>query len=539
MTGGERTAIGSLQWTLTPAGRSLVPDADLDLEGHLKSGRATVVKHGQHRTVYRVILNNGEAVYWKHCRLNGPRAWWRDCFRGPKAKLEFDRLRELTDRGVPTIEPLAWARFQGRWPRGSFLITRALDGTVPLDDYLIHQQPGSPAARRELTVALAGYVARLHAAGVVHPDLHPGNLLIRTGQGTLDFFLIDVHDVELRPPLGGPARARNLALLNRWFQLRTSRTDRLRFWRAYAGSAAANEGARQVESETDRSVSGLWASRDIRCLRENRHFRRVRGPGVFGMAVRDLDPEVIAGFVSAPDAPFAGVDAELLKASRSATVCVVSVPTPDGPRPMVYKRFCVTHRTDYVAALFRAPPALRSWINGHALRDRGLPTPRPSLVLHRRRWGLPEVGYLLCDLVADARNLHDAVRDAGPVERVRLTEELSRWVRLMHDRGISNRDLKAANILIRSDGGCQFIDLVGVRTRRRVPRGVRVRDLARLSASFVASPHVNWRDRVRFLQTYLLRGLRGRGDWKDWWIQVAGATEAKVRRNEKRNRPLA
>jgi serine/threonine protein kinase len=171
--------------------------------------------------------------------------------------------------------------------------------------------------------------------------------------------------------------------------------------------------------------------------------------------------------------------------------------------------------------------------------DRGLPTPRPWLVLHRRRWGFAGVGYLLCDLVADARNLHDAARKTGPVEREQLTDTLARWVRLMHDRGISHRDLKAPNILVRADGACEFIDLVGVRTRRRVPRVIRIRDLARLNASFVASPHVTWRDRVRFLQTYLLRGLRGPGDWKDWGRQVFAATEAKVRRNERRNRPLA
>jgi serine/threonine protein kinase len=206
---------------------------------------------------------------------------------------------------------------------------------------------------------------------------------------------------------------------------------------------------------------------------------------------------------------------------------------------MVYKRFRVTHMSDYLAGLFRPAPALRSWKNGHALIDRGLPTPRPWLVLQRRRWGLPGLGYLLCDLVPEARHLHDAVRAADPAEKQRLAEVLARGVRLMHDRGVSHRDLKAANILVRPDGRCEFIDLVGVRTRRRVPREIRIRDLTRLNASFAASLHITWRDRVRFLQTYLLRGLRGRCNWKDWWRPVALATEAKVRQNEQRKRPLA
>jgi hypothetical protein len=274
-------------------------------------------------------------------------------------------------------------------------------------------------------------------------------------------------------------------------------------------------------------------------VRENRHFRRVRGPGLSGFAVRELDRDVVAGFEQDPAGPFAGIDAEVLKSSRSATVCVITVPTPDGPRPMVYKRFQVTHRTDFLAAFFRAPPALRSWKNGHALIDRGLPTPRPWLVLHRHRFGVPGEGFLLCDLVPDARHLHDAIRGADGSERRRLVEALARWVRLMHERGVSHRDLKAANILVTDVGAFRFIDLVGVRTRRQVPSPLMVRDLARLNASFVASPLINRTDRLRFLRSYLLWGLRGPGDWRDWWSRVLQATEEKVRRNERNRRPLS
>ena len=410
---------------------------------------------------------------------------------------------------------------------------------MPLDHFLIHHAPALPTARRKLTASLAEYVAKLHAAGVTHPDLHPGNLLIRANEVGFQFFLIDVHDVVLGRPLGPVARTRNLVLFNRWFQLRTTRADRLRFWRAYAGEQAHSEDARRIERATDRSVVGLWASRDGRCLRKNRHFRVVRGPVVSGVIVRDLGPDAIDGFLADPDAPFAAPDAVLLKSSRSATVCVVSVPTATGPRPMVYKRFRVTHGSDYLAAIFRPPPALRSWKNGHALIDRGLPTPRPWIVIHRKRFGLSGTGYLLCDLVPDARHLHDAIRAASISEKRRLTEVLARWIRLMHERGVSHRDLKAANILITLAGDCQFIDLVGARTQRRVSREVRVRDLSRVNASFMDSLVVTWMDRLRFLRTYLLWGLKGHSDWGVWWGQVRGATAAKVRQNERRNRSLA
>ena len=74
---------------------------------------------------------------------------------------------------------------------------------------------------------------------------------------------------------------------------------------------------------------------------------------------------------------------------------------------------------------------------------------------------------------------------------------------------------------------------------RHVPREIRVRDLARLNASFVQAPIVSRADRLRFLRTYLMWGLRKHADWADWWKQIDLATGEKVRRNERRNRPLA
>jgi tRNA A-37 threonylcarbamoyl transferase component Bud32 len=539
MTADVTVTVAGVQWTLSPAGQSLLSDKDLRLEDHLAAGRAEVVKHGSHRTVYRIALPAG-VIYWKLCRISGPRAWWRDFFRGWKAKLEFDRARELAARGIATVEPLAWGRLPGAVrPDGSVLLTRALDNTLPLDEYLARHPPRSPADRRRLATELGEFVAKLHSAGVAHPDLHPGNLLVRPNTGRTQFFLIDLHDVRLGHPLDRAARLANLVLLNRWFQIRATRADRRRFWRAYAGPDAPPDDARRIERETDRSAVQLWASRDRRSTRENRQFRRVTGVGVAGYVVRDFDAKVASEFVADPDGPFDRPGVKLLKDSRSATVCRIDVPTPAGLRAMVYKRFRVTHRTDPWASLFRPPPALRSWVNGHALRDRGLPTPRPWLLLHRRRLGLDTVGYLLCELVADARILHEVIPNATPSEKRALSDRLARWIRLMHDRGVSHRDLKSANILVTPDGECQFIDLVGVRTRSTVPRAMRIRDLTRLNASFIESPHVTRTDRLRFLRAYLLWALAGRGNWKDWWRAVGERTREKVLRNARRNRPLA
>lgn len=537
MSGREAMTVEGVRWELSAAGRLALSPADLRIEDHIKSGRASVVKHGEHRTVYRIPLSQ-VTVYWKHCRLSGPRAWWRDLLRGPKAKLEYDRLEELARRGIATVQPLAWGSYVASWPKGSFLLTQSLDNAMPLDHYLAEHPPVVMSARKQLTHALAGYISSLHSAGVSHPDFHPGNLLVREESGETRFFLIDVHDIRCASPLSARERLANLTLLNRWFRLRATRSDRLRFWRAYAGPDWSPDDARELECLTDRSVTQLWESRDGRCLRENRHFRRIRGAGVDGFCERQVEDSIVSALLADPDAIFQRPNVAILKNSRSSTVCAFDAPTEAGLRGLVFKRFCVTRWYDPLIDLFRPAPVLRAWKNGHALLARGLPTPRPMLFLQRRRLGLSTVGYVLFERIDDAHHLHDAVARAS-IELRRIVDQLAGWIRLMHERGISHRDLKAANILVTAEGGCQFLDLVGARIQRRVDRRTRVRDLMRLNASFLSSSKVTRSMRLRFLRTYLRWGLHGEAGWKSWWKEVAQATQEKVRRNERRNRPLA
>ncbi|MBY0231923.1 MAG: hypothetical protein K2W96_21785, partial [Gemmataceae bacterium] len=66
----------------------------------------------------------------------------------------------------------------------------------------------------------------------------------------------------------------------------------------------------------------------------------------------------------------------------------------------------------------------------------------------------------------------------------------------------------------------------------------RVRDLARLAASFLGVPEVSNTDRLRFLSSYLNAGLRGLRGWKGWWKRIEVAALAKKASNERRRRVL-
>jgi tRNA A-37 threonylcarbamoyl transferase component Bud32 len=569
VTNGEsdwvEASVGPTRWQVRRDCREqLIGPAGLRLDEWLAAGQAHIIKHGPHRTVYRVLLP-GLDFHLKHYRLMDLRARVRQMIRPAKARMEGVRARAVAERGIPTVTPIAYGRRAGE----TFLITRTLDGVQPLNAFLEQVLPGLPPGRqarlrqtlaRELGVLIAG----MHRSGIIHRDLHPANLLVRVGAGDgLRLFVIDLHGVRLGAPLWWPARRDNLVIFNRWFVLRAARTDRLRFWRAYVKyteppavngqrapqRALERERARELERCTRRSNHEFWRRRDRRCLVSNRYYRRVASSTAAGLAVRDLDLATLSTLLAKPDEPFNRPGARLLKDSRSATVAEFTVPDGAGTRAVIYKRFRVTAWSDPWTALVRRSPALRSWVAGHGLRERCLPTARPLLVLHRRRAGLAFEGYLLAEKIEGARELQAwlARLDGMPTDRrQRLVreriEQVARLVRQLHWSHLAHRDLKSANILVEDDlrgeiGPAWLIDLVGVTNHRRVPRSRRVQNVARLHASFRHGA-LTRADKLRFLRTYLQWGLFGQGGWKTWWREIERATEAKIARNTRSGRPL-
>ncbi len=561
---------GGVRWQIQPGLEQLFAPEGLRLGEWLAAEQAHIVKHGPHRTVYHVVLP-GLDFYLKHNRLADCRAKLRELVRPSKARSEYEHARAVAARGVPTFEPLALGEpSRGRAARDSFLITRALPETRPLHSFLETTLPQWPAPRQtrlrqRLAAALAHLLARMHDAGIAHHDLHPGNLLLRLDASDgVELFLIDLHAVRIGPPLSWRARRANLILLNRWFALRSLRTDRLRFWRAYSDIRArsVSEGASlayasgsekdliaDLERRTLASNLRFWNKLERRCLGGNRHFRRIRTGNLVGHAVADLADDDLAPLLTDPDAPFERPNTVVLKRSPSSTIVELDIPGANGPRRAVYKRFAVTNWSDPWTALFRPTPALRSYILGHSLLLRCLPTPRPLAVWHRYRHGLPHEGYLLTEKVADALDLRSfidhllSLPDAEGRTRLRcLIDQLAHLLATLHQRRLSHRDLKAANVLVGGfsplDVHLYLIDLVGVSRLPKLRRARRVQNLARLNTSFLDHSGLTRGDRLRFLRVYLRWGLRGRNDWKRWWQQIAAATANKVQRNLRKGRPL-
>lgn len=206
-------------------------------------GGETVAQSRTRRTVR--LATPGGGAYLK--RYWVPSWWhaWRTALRGTwlgrsKARREARNSVRLRQLGWATPEVLALAevRAWGRL-RGCALLTRAVDDAERLDACLWRLRDGPPGPRRALAAALGRLVSAAHAAGWVDRGLHPRNVLVRW-HGEVPAF------VKLDSPRGGRwrgVRAMDLAALDAVAEQAWTRTDRLRFLRAYAG--AARDGARE------------------------------------------------------------------------------------------------------------------------------------------------------------------------------------------------------------------------------------------------------------------------------------------------------
>jgi hypothetical protein len=353
--------------------------------------------------------------------------------------------------------------------------------------------------------------------------------------------------------------------LNHYFWLRCSRADRFRFLRAYLKARAseppdARAFARGIEGSTRSWAERLWRRWGKRCHGSNKYFRAYRGRGSWAVASRTLDPATVRALMADPDAPFQDPEAHTLKDSRTTTVAAVSMLVNGKPTPVVYKRFNRRAWFEPLLCIFRPSRAWRAWQGGQHLSSRGVPTPANLLIVGRAwlpygRWlteALPREMYLVTRRVEPALTLREYVFKVLPaldgrarrISVLRLTRALARLIRTMHERSLSHRDLKAANILIHGDPGAEepelsLIDLVGVQLAHPLPWNRRVQNLARLQVSLSRAPGHTRTDSLRFLHAYLPWSLSPRHDWKTLWRAVARRSRQKEAQNRRSGRRLS
>lgn len=541
-----------------------------------QNGRLKIVKDGPLRTVYHASLpDNG--IYIKYYRVPGLRAKIRQWFRKGKARNEGGRALELAAIGIPTINPLALGeerKFGILFE--NYLVTEEIAGVQPLDRFLeqtldLFSQSRAEAIRRRIGEELARLCGRLHEAGMVHNDFHPGNLLIQLDhddQPTL--MLIDLDALRQRPvPLSVAEIRDNLAQLNNYFWSRSSRTERLRFLETYLKCRGRHNPlapiemarfARDIETATRTWAERLWRRWARRGHGTNKYFKTRTGNATWAVLSRKIDPDQVKSITDDPEHLMYAPGAVILKHSKSSTVAEVTVRMEDGPKRVVIKKIPTIKASEFWFGWLVQPRAWRAWSASGHLIARGVPTPEPLAYIAKGKpgtsswmaWLNPSATYTVQErpegMISLAEHMEKNLTRLKPQQQFDAMNgsvaATARVVRHMHERSISHRDMKAANILIRPlhDGSwqeLQLIDLVGAALSHPLNDKTRVKNLARLALSFSSHGLLRPTLALRFLRSYLPVAYLQHKAWKKLWREVQAEVERKIAKNQRSGRPLS
>ena len=373
---------------------------------------------------------------------------------------EWQALVELHAARVPVPEPLAWGVLPGGDP---LVVTEYFEGRA-LARLL---DAASEGERWSWIDRLAESVARLHAAGYRHGDLHLGNL-----HGADE--TVKILDVQRAHRLRSEReRLRDLAQLD--FSIARAGFD----------IALRRRLRERLEAPPELDTACRAFVRDFVRGRARREFRTGRAWSAWQPAAFDE----LAGLLDAT-ASRSGLE--------SALQAAIADPRPgdrrsgrtrisehaEGRSTIVAKRTTQVTWGRIALDRLRGPSALRSFRMGQRLALLGTLAARPLGALEEREPQRPQTSWLFLEKVGQ-RDL-DRYRPATESAARRCCEALADWIAEWQAWGIEHRDLKASNIRIDDrDGHFRFwlVDLEDIRLRRRPSDRSRLRALVQLNAS--------------------------------------------------------
>ncbi|MGB6553224.1 MAG: lipopolysaccharide kinase InaA family protein [Candidatus Binataceae bacterium] len=230
--GGWRLKVADEE-VIEAAPRDAIVAAALDAA----SGTATRLQRRSRRaSTYHVRIGgpSGPAFFIKI--IDAPRglARFKRWFSGARAAHIHAISAAIRRAGLNAPPVVLWGRER---PSGRELVmTRGAPGVLATR-YLRGAPLAGFARKRALLRAAGGEIARLHAAGFIHGDLTPFNI-IADESPTIAF--ID-HERTRRVWFRGiaaRARRRNLVQLGRFAFSGLTRSDRMRLWSSYAAATA-------------------------------------------------------------------------------------------------------------------------------------------------------------------------------------------------------------------------------------------------------------------------------------------------------------
>jgi tRNA A-37 threonylcarbamoyl transferase component Bud32 len=535
-----------LCWTAEGAcAKFLERDVARRLDGLAEAPESTLIKRNLVRTVLRLALTPPPdglgPVIVKRYEIRGAWDWLKYWIRPSRAAAEWSAGRALAAAGVPTAVPIAKAERRRLVLRDAALVVPEIRDALRLDEFadrLSHSEPDP--LREALFAELARIVRRMHDAGIVHRDLHAGNVLVAGPAGAPRIHLIDLHSVRVRATASRRQQRADLTKLLLSLRRHSTPEERRGVLAAYEamgprGSVAAEllgdgPGDGGLEARLSAREAKRFRSRTKRCLVRSSKFTISQTREFRLHHLRSLPADEVVALVRAHCEALGGDAGKIHEQGEHPTITRHTMNVGAASRSLVVKGYAIEGPSEALWSLVRHPRPIAAWLAGNGLLVRGIAVAEPLALVLRRFGPFVRDAYLVrVDLGAECRSdriARSCARNPGLTERAEkraLVAATGRFVRSLHAADIHHPGLKAENLFVRRGPGevpeIVVADCDGVEFDRPVSPGMRVENLAQLSAS--APPSVSLTDRLRFFREYAGDDAALRADWKDWFRAVA------------------
>jgi tRNA A-37 threonylcarbamoyl transferase component Bud32 len=163
------------------------------------------------------------------------RSWWdfvKHLFRLSRAMQALKAELMLAENGFesPCVIAVGQHKFVFLTTR-SFMVTFEIENARSV--YQLVSAEERLQERRSFVRALGGAVGRMHAKGIFHGDLRPGNVLARKEGDNWRIFFLDNERTRKFQRIPEQLRLKNLVQINMFEPGEVSNTDRMRFFRKY------------------------------------------------------------------------------------------------------------------------------------------------------------------------------------------------------------------------------------------------------------------------------------------------------------------
>ncbi len=427
------------------------------------------------------------------------------------------------------------------------LITPSLGEVDNLEGLVWSDKPANSEYLPDILAAAGGAIAQLHCAGIIHQDLHAGNILIENARNDRPkkAYLTDLQAASVESRSGHPSadpaqknRQANLAAIvaalkhklpeSTWQHLVDG------YLRAMQPHQTMNEEQRRrydwkLQALARRHDEKVMRSRQRRCLRNSRYARRIKLADGWSAQVylqhRFPKEEYLSSRLTftaddwknalvKPEALLAG--GTVIKQGGHSTVGETELQMGSHVLPVIIKHIRVREGLRGWWQAVRRSRALRQWFWAHAFIIRDVPTAWPLAAVERRRWGLAFESIFITEKIADAHNLKIALLEnqnlpPTPRDRYELCRKIGELLHQLDYFGLNHRDCKVSNILIQKMRGENdntfwrpyLIDLDGLSRCYGLRFFKRHQAIIRLAASSLELAHVTRRDRVAVFCGYL------------------------------------